>query len=428
MTLPRRRTTRQVGTRRRAAPVVTAVLVGLLATACTIGSPTASPSGSGGGGTSAAAAPTTTAPRPATVSVTPAQGTQQVDVLAPVSVTATGGTLDSVAVTTDDGTPLAGVMTPDKLSWKPTGPLAYSTTYTVTARSTGVDGTQTTTTSSFDTLKPSNETKVYFRTTGGGEIGDGNTYGVGMVVVAHFDESVPDKAAAQKLLSVTTNPPVTGSWNWVSDQDAHWRPESYYAPGTTVTAKADVFAKTVGGGIYGQEDTSASFTVGDSHVSIADDDTKQVQVYENGALVRTMPTSMGMGGSEVINGQTISFWTQRGTYTVLDKANPVIMDSSTFGLPVNSRLGYKESINYATRISTDGVYLHQLDSTVPYQGNTDTSHGCLNLNESNASWFFNFSVPGDVVQVKNTGGAPLSIYQNGDWSVPWSEWLAGSAL
>lgn len=415
-----------LSSRRTTTALVVAVLVGLLATACTIGTPTSTASSSGGGATSAT--PTTTAARPATVAVSPAAGTTDVDVLAPVTVTATGGTLTAVTMTDDTGAARPGVMTPDSLSWKPTGPLAYSTTYTVTAQSTGVDGTQSTTTSSFDTLKPSNETKVYFRTTGGGEIGDGNTYGVGMVVVAHFDESVPDRAAAQKLLSVTTNPPVTGSWNWTSDQDAHWRPESYYAPGTTVTAKADVFAKTVGGGIYGEEDTSASFTVGDSHVSIADDDTKQVEVYENGALVRTMPTSMGMGGSETVNGRTISFWTQRGTYTVLDKANPVVMDSSTFGLPVNSRLGYKETIGYATRISTDGVYLHQLDSTVPYQGNTDTSHGCLNLNESNASWFFNFSVPGDVVQVKNTGGSPLTIAQNGDWGVPWSEWLAGSAL
>jgi lipoprotein-anchoring transpeptidase ErfK/SrfK len=361
------------------------------------------------------------------VSVAPEWDASGVDVLAPVSVTATGGVLSRVTLVDDTGAAVDGAMTPNGLSWKPAGPLAYSSTYTVTAQSTGVDGTVATTTSTFSTLTPANQTKVYFRTTGGGVIGDGNTYGVGMVVVAHFDEHVPDRAAAQKLLTVTTKPPVTGAWNWVSDTDVHWRPEKYYAPGTKVSATATVFGKTIGRGIYGQQDTSASFTVGASHVSIADDTTKQVQVYDNGALVRTMPTSMGMGGSEVINGLTISFWTQRGTYTVLDKANPVVMDSSTFGLPVNSRLGYKESINWATRISNDGIYLHQLDATVPYQGNTDTSHGCLNLNQANAQWFFGFSVPGDIVQVKNTGGSPLTIAQNGDWSLSWADWQAGSA-
>ena len=49
-----------------------------------------------------------------------------------------------------------------------------------------------------------------------------------------------------------------------------------------------------------------SFKIGDSHVSIADDNTKQVSVFDNGKLVRTMPTSMGMGGTETIGGTTFS--------------------------------------------------------------------------------------------------------------------------
>ena len=104
------------------------------------------------------------------------------------------------------------------------------------------------------------------------------------------------------------------------------------------------------------------------------------------------------------------------------------MDSSTFGLPKNSRLGYRETINYATRISIDGIYMHQLDATVWAQGNPNTSHGCLNLNADNAKWFYDFSVPGDVVEVRNTGGPPLALQQNGDWTVPWDQWRKGSAL
>ena len=57
-------------------------------------------------------------------------------------------------------------------------------------------------------------------------------------------------------------------------------------------------------------------------------------MFDNGKLVRTMPTSMGMGGTQTIGGTTLSFWTPPGVYTVMDKANPVIMDSSTFGLPI----------------------------------------------------------------------------------------------
>ncbi len=221
---------------------------------------------------------------------------------------------------------------------------------------------------------------------------------------------------------------MTGSWYWVDDQNAHWRPPNYFAPGTTVTAAAKIYGVPLGDGLYGQEDTQVSFTIGDSHISIADDATKTGNVYNNGALVHTMPTSMGMGGSEPVGDQTVSFWTQRGIYTVMDKSEPVVMDSSTYGLPINSRLGYRETIHNATRISTDGVYLHQLDSTVWAQGNTDVTHGCFNLNATNAKWFYNFSQSGDVVEVRNTGGDPLQVWQNGDWTMPWEHWLKGSAL
>ena len=92
------------------------------------------------------------------------------------------------------------------------------------------------------------------------------------------------------------------------------------------------------------------------------------------------------------------------------------------------RGGYKRKIGYATRISLDGIYLHQLDDTVWAQGNTNLSHGCLNLSGENARWYFNFSQPGDVVEVRYTGGPPLTVAQGGDWTVPWAEWVKGSAL
>jgi lipoprotein-anchoring transpeptidase ErfK/SrfK len=368
------------------------------------------------------------APQPAAVWTAPPSGSDHVSPGGPVLVTATSGTITEVTMRSDSGKVIPGVLTPDRTVWKPTTQLGYGRTYTLTIAARGPNGMPTRETSSFTTITPDNQTEVYFETTAGGLLQDGATYGVGNVVVAKFDEPITDKAAAEKHLHVSTTPTVTGSWNWIDDQTAHWRPEKYYAPGTSVTVKADIYGVPLGEGTYGQDDEQVSFRIGDAHVSIADDTTKQVTVYENGKLVRTMPTSMGMGGTETIGGTTLSFWTPPGIYTVMDKANPVIMDSSTFGLPISSRLGYRTTIPYATRISTDGIYLHQLNATVWAQGNTDTSHGCLNLNGENAKWFYNFSVPGDIVEVRNTGGPPLKLSQNGDWSVPWDQWRKGSAL
>lgn len=370
----------------------------------------------------------TSPPGPAHVTFTPGPGAHDVDPVAPVMVKADVGTLAGVDMVNEAGTSVQGVLTPDNLVWKPTVPLGYGRTYTLTVTSRGTNGVAAKQVSTFTTLRPSNQTKVSFTTTAEAPLRDGGTYGVGTVIVAHFDEQIADRAAAERRLAVTTTPQVQGSWFWVDGQNAHWRPEHYYAPGTQVTAEAQIYGIALGDGLFGQDDTRVAFRIGDAHVSIADDATKQVSVFDNGALVRTMPTSMGMGGTEDVGGRKISLWTPPGVYTVLDKGNPVVMDSSTFGLPKNSRLGYRETINYATKISTDGIYLHELEATVWAQGHRDTSHGCLNLNADNAKWFYDFSVPGDVVEVRNSGGPPLALEQNGDWTLSWDQWREGSAL
>ena len=377
--------------------------------------------------TSSSSSAVSAAPR-GKVTFVPAPSAEAIEPLGVVMVTATEGTLSAVTMTNDQGKPVDGIMTPDNTTWKPAVALGYGRTYELTATCKDAQGRMSTFASTFRTVQPDNLTKASLVTTGGGALVDNGTYGVGIVAVVTFDEPVPDRAAAQRCLSVQTQPPAQGSWSWVDDQNVHYRPREYYPSGTTVTIRADIYGKQLGAGLYGQEDLARSFTIGNSHVSIADDNTKQVVVYDNGRPVRTMPTSMGRGGTETVNGRTIHFWTQRGIYTVLDKANPVVMDSSTYGLPVNSRLGYRQVISYATRISNDGIYLHQLEASVPQQGNTNVSAGCLNLNPDNAQWFYDFSIPGDVVEVRNTGGEPLQQWQNGDWSVPWETWTQGSAL
>jgi lipoprotein-anchoring transpeptidase ErfK/SrfK len=365
---------------------------------------------------------------PPSMTITPSSGARDVGTVNAVRVTATSGTLTDVRMTNEQGRVVAGQMTPDRRAWQPTEPLGYGREYVLSATGRGTDATVQTQTSQFTTVVPESQTGVSLLTTAGTALTEGGTYGVGTVIVAQFDAPVVDRAAAQQRLRVTTQPAVEGAWSWVSDRKAHWRPREYYPAGTRVTVEANVYGADLGGGLYGDEDRRLDFQIGRSHVSIADDATKQVSVFVDGKLVRTMPTSMGRGGTETVGGKTIAFWTQRGVYTVMDKANPVMMDSSTYGLPVNSSSGYRISVPYATRISPDGIYLHQLEATVWAQGNSNVSAGCLNLSAENAKWFYELAQPGDVVEVRNTGGAPLERWQNGDWSVPWDVWLQGSAV
>jgi lipoprotein-anchoring transpeptidase ErfK/SrfK len=268
-----------------------------------------------------------------------------------------------------------------------------------------------------------------FTIVGGNALSKGAVYGVGIVPVVHFDEPITNRAAAERALLVTTSPHVTGSWYWADAQNVHFRPQSYWKSGTKVSITAKVYGVEVGNGLYGQADVGTSFTIGAKHVSIADDSTHQVSTYFNDKLVHTMPTAMGEHSSETVNGTFISFYTMNGNYTVIEHDNPAIMSSASYGLPADAPGGYApEPIYYSTKISTDGIYLHELNSTIWAQGHTDVSHGCLNLNTANASWFYNNSMLGDVVEVKNTGGPLIQEWEGGDWSVSWKTWSAGSAL
>ena len=85
-------------------------------------------------------------------------------------------------------------------------------------------------------------------------------------------------------------------------------------------------------------------------------------------------------------------------------------------------------VNYATQMSYSGIYVHGAPWSVWAQGNTNTSHGCINVTEEAAQWFMNNTKRGDIVVVKNTTAGTLPAYDGlGDWNMSWEEWSAGNA-
>jgi lipoprotein-anchoring transpeptidase ErfK/SrfK len=379
------------------------------------------------GGTTSGSAPTSSAAaEPAVITTTPGAGV--ISPANPITVGIRNGRLTDVNMVNAVGRKVRGALSSDGTSWHNTEVLGYAKTYKITATGVSRAGAAVTKTAQVKTVAPDNQTMPYITDIYGSAIHQGATYGVGMLVKVHFDEQV-NRAKAERALQVTTTPSVTGGWYWETDKDAYWRPERYYTPGTKVTVKANVYGVDVGHGLYGQADESTSFVIGAKHYSVADAKTHKVKVYDNDKLVRTMPTSMGQGGTVKGKYGPIYLWTMPGTYTVLTHENPATMSSDSYGLPANSPLGYApEKVYWSTKISIDGIYLHELDTTVWAQGHQNVSHGCLNLNHDNAKWYYNFSRVGDVVKVLHSGGPHLQFWQGGQWDVPWSQWVAHSAL
>jgi lipoprotein-anchoring transpeptidase ErfK/SrfK len=382
-----------------------------------------------GNGSATSSAPASTSPAPAPpadLSFSLANGAKNVSPTAPVGVSVSGGLLSRVAMRNGDGKVIAGRLAADKQSWEVAEPLGYGKSYTISAHAVNGDGKQVAKAESFSTVQPDNMTAVTIDTAAGYSITPGGTYGVGQAVQVHFDEAIPDKAAAERALSVTTVPAQLGAWHWMDDQNVHWRPKTYFHAGTKVSVAANVYGVQVGPGLFGQSDVSTSFKIGPQQIAKVNDTERVIHVYQNGKLVRNMPTSMGKGGYETIGGHTISFFTNSGPHIVVEKDPSVIMDSETFGLP-HAAGGYKEVVYDDVKISLDGEYVHSAPWSVWAQGHSDQSHGCLNVSPENAEWFLNYSQPGDIVDVEGTP-QKLAVWNSGDWTLSWAQWVAGSAL
>ncbi len=329
----------------------------------------------------------------------------------PVTLTVQGGVLGSVAMVDDEGETVKGEIGPGGLTWSTTDPLGYNKHYTVTAQSFGLGGVATEAIS-FKSHSPANLTMPYVSPGGGAVVG------VGQPIAIRFDENIPDRAAAEKAITITTSPAVEGAFYWLSNREVRWRPENFWDPGTTVNVKVKTFGVDLGNGLYGQEDIDTSFSIGDRVIATADDATKTLTIRRNGEVIKTMPTSMGKDETP----------TNNGVYIIGDRYQHLIMDSSTYGVPSNSPKGYRLEVDWATQMSYSGIYVHSAPWSVGAQGNANTSHGCLNVSPENAEWFYNNTKRGDVVQVSGTMGSTLSGTEGlGDWNIPWSQWKAGNS-
>ena len=345
-----------------------------------------------------------------TASVT--DGAVGVTVDAPVTVSAEDGVLGAVnMVDEDDGVMVAGQLTRDGLRWATTEPLGYNKRYTLTAQSLGLGG-MTSSSMTFQTHSPENLTMPYLLPN------DGEVVGVGQPVAVRFDENIPNRLAAERAISVVTNPKVEGAFYWLSNREVRWRPENYWKPGTTVDVAVNTYGVDLGGALFGQENVTTHFTVGDEVIATADDNTKTLTVRRNGEVIKTMPISMGKSSTP----------TNNGTYIVGDRLSHMVMDSSTYGVPSNSPNGYRTEVDYATQMSYSGIYVHAAPWSVGSQGYSNVSHGCLNVSTSNAQWFYDNSKRGDIVVVANTSGSLLPGTDGlGDWNIPWPQWKAGNA-
>lgn len=376
-------------------------LVALVA-GCTVGS---------GDGETSGAGPTTEPAPVARVTQNPADGASDVNPVAPISVTVADGTLTQISLTNPDGKIVQGALSPDKTSYVVAEPLAYGVRYTWTGTALGTDDKTVPIVAGFTTVEPDSRTSVSTN------IGDGQEVGIAAPIILQFDSAIEDKAAVEKALTVTTNPPTPGAWAWFPDDNGsriHWRPTDYWMPGTTVSVSAKLYGLNYGDGAYGADDVTLNFSIGRSQVVVADATSHRMRVVRDGQTIMDIPVSYGEGNED----RNV---TRSGIHVVTEKHEDFLMSNPPFYENVRER--------WAVRISNNGEFIHANPLTTGVQGASNVTNGCINLSDADAQQYFQTAVYGDPVEVTGTridlSAADGDLY---DWAIDWSTWESMSAL
>nr|WP_251828764.1 MULTISPECIES: Ig-like domain-containing protein [unclassified Streptomyces] len=393
------------------------VLMLLAVTAC--GGGGGSDAGSGGekgkgSDKSASGKAAATGASEAVVSIAPKNGADAVATSGALKVTATKGKLSEVTVENDKGEKIAGEIAKDGSSWKPSIHLNSATEYKVHAVAKDSEGREAAEDSSFTTLTPKNTFVGIFTPE------DGSKVGVGMPFSVRFTRGITAPEDVEKAITIKTEPAVDVEGHWFGNDRIDFRPEKYWKAGTKVTVDLNLDGVEGRDGVYGEQSKKISFTIGRSQVSTVDVKKLTMKVERDGKVIKTIPVTTGKPGMETWNGQMV----------ISERLSVTRMNGETVGYGGEYDI---KDVPDAMRLTNSGTFIHGNYWGGDAFGNYNASHGCIGLRDTRGgwdrkapgAWFFDHSMIGDVVVVKNSNDRivdPDNGY-NG-WNMSWSKWKA----
>nr|WP_262063799.1 Ig-like domain-containing protein [Streptomyces sp. STR69] len=394
-----------------------ALILGVLLLAVTAcgGGGGSSNSGSGSGDAKDKASDTAqTKQSQAVVTIAPKDGSKSVDTSGALKISAAKGKLTEVTVKDAGGSEVDGAITGGGATWTPATHLAASTKYTVHAVAKDSAGRVAAEDSSFTTLTPANTFVGYFTPE------DGSTVGVGMPFSIRFTRGITHPGDVKKAISITTSPAVDVEGHWFGNDRLDFRPENYWKSGTKVTVKLNLDGVEGRSGVYGKQTKTVKFTIGRNQVSIVDAKKHTMKVTQDGKTIKTIPVTTGKPGYDTWNGQMV----------MSEKLTVTRMNGDTVGYGGEYDI---KDVPHATRLTDSGTFVHGNYWGGDAFGNYNASHGCIGLRDVKggysktvpAAWFFNHSILGDVVVVKNSNDATVAP-DNGlnGWNMSWAKWTA----
>lgn len=360
----------------------------------------------------------------AQIKISPKNGSGNAGINSDAKVTVSDGTLTKVTMTTDGGTAVAGQISADKKSWKPSKQLERATKYNISATAADSEGRKAHENSSFTTVSRANSFIGNFTPE------DGSTVGVGMPVSINFDKAITNKKSVQSAVKVSSSSGQEIVGHWFGANRLDFRPEDYWKANSTVTLKMDLDGVEGADGVYGVQQKTVQFKIGRNQVSIVDAKTKTMKVTRDGKVVKTIPISAGSPENKTYNGKMV----------ISEKFKETRMNGATVGFTDGDGKGEYDikDVPHAMRLSNSGTFIHgNYWGSPSIFGGANTSHGCIGLQDAKGAndkgtqgyWFYANSITGDVVDVRNTGDKTIAP-DNGlnGWNMSWAQWKAGSAV
>ncbi|WP_328224051.1 L,D-transpeptidase [Streptomyces sp. NBC_00310] len=402
--------------RRKGALAMLPVLMLLAVTAC--GGGGGSDSGSGGdkgkGSDKSASDKAATKASEAVVSIAPKNGADDVATSGALKVSAAKGKLSEVTVENDKGEKIAGEISGDGATWTPSIHLNSATEYKVHAVAKDSEGREAAEDASFTTLTPKNTFVGIFTPE------DGSKVGVGMPFSIRFTRGITAPEDVEKAITIKTEPAIDVEGHWFGNDRIDFRPEKYWKAGTKVTVDLNLDGVEGRDGVYGEQSKKVSFTIGRSQVSVVDVKKLTMKVQRDGKVIKTIPVTTGKPGMETWNGQMV----------ISERLRVTRMNGETVGYGGEYDI---KDVPDAMRLTNSGTFIHGNYWGGGAFGNYNASHGCIGLRDTRGgydrkapgAWFFDNSMVGDVVVVKNSNDRVVDP-DNGynGWNMAWDKWKA----
>ena len=250
---------------------------------------------------------------------------------------------------------------------------------------------------------------------------DGQTYGIGMPIIAYLSKKITDAKLFAKATKVTVNGvPANGAWYFQKSAiyagyplEAHYRTEQFWPAHAVVNLDLPIKGVSAGPGLAFDDDLTLKMNIGPANVTTVDGGTERLKLTTDGAAKFDFPVSLGKASTPTFTG------------------TKVLMEKDKIERMVGTTPGdlYDLQVPWSVRLTNSGEFIHAASWNGGNIGQRSTSNGCTNLNVDDAQTYFNFARIGDVAIYTNTGGGPMPVWDGyGDWNLPWSTWKQGGSV